>query len=99
MTENHKEPITDFLELVTKVNYFTKLQPESEDNNTLKTKLQIASYTELNLTISSLLKASITMLKNDNSEVAIATTLLLEMALKLLPDDEMELLDKLHQIL
>jgi len=86
----------DFLESIDRMKYFTKLSPDIKDNdNSINMMLKVHSYTELNLTISSLLKASMNIMKDDFKKNEIEVMLLLEMALQLLPTDEMELLDQI----
>ena len=98
METQQKELATTILELMGKMNYFTKLKPDAE-NNSFSVPIKLSSYSELNLTVSSLLKTSISLLKNDiSSKIAIDLIILLEIALQLLPEDEMELLDKMREI-
>jgi hypothetical protein len=76
--------------------YFTKLSSDCKRNdNSINMMLKVHSYTELNLTISSLLKASINIMKDDFEKNEMEIILLLEIALQLLPIDEMELLDQI----
>ena len=101
-TEN-KESVTEFLDLMSKIKYFTKLKPDNKNSNLFKIELKIASYNELNLLVSDLLKVSIAALKSDapdssTSVSGINVLLLLEIALQLLPDAEIELLDELHKL-
>lgn len=63
MKAEHKESVTEFLDLMSKIKYFTKLKPDNKNSNLFKTELKIASYTELNLLVSDLLKVSIAALK------------------------------------
>lgn len=103
MKTQQEESATDFLKLVKNMDYFTKLKSDNSNGNLFNVTLRTASYNELNLMVSCLLKASICPLKNNNStlssvsESEIDVLLLLEMALQLLPDEEMELLDEVHQ--
>jgi hypothetical protein len=99
MKDKSNEPIFHFLELAEQMNYFTKLQPNAKNTNSFKTDLEITSYSELSHSISSLLRTSISILKNDPSEVGIEVMLLIEIAYKLLPHDEMELLDELYPLI
>ncbi|PWB22163.1 hypothetical protein [Flavobacterium sp. HTF] len=101
----NKEQAKSLLKLMTKSNYFTKLKRENKKENTFIIPLKITSYNELNLMVSDLLKASIILLNQDakslssftnNSDINVMT--LLEIALQLLPEDEMELMDDLHKI-
>lgn len=100
-----KERAEELLELINKGRYFTKLKPESKEANSFTILLKVSSYNELNLMVSDLLKASIILLNPDakslssftnNSDVNVMT--LLEIALQLLPEDEMELLDDLYKL-
>ncbi len=95
MKLERNEPAVNFLESVNNINYFTKLNSDSK-NNSFNVILKIASYSELNMTISSLLRASINAISNDSDKEGIDVMLLLEMALRLLPNDEMELLDEIY---
>ena len=103
MKAEHKESVTEFLDLMSKIKYFTKLKPDNKNSNLFKIELKIASYNELNLLVSDLLKVSIAALKSDapNSSASVSginVLLLLEIALQLLPDAEIELLDELHRL-
>jgi hypothetical protein len=103
MKTEHKESLTEFLDLMSKIKYFTKLKPDHKNSNLFKTELKIASYNELNLLVSDLLKVSIAALKSDTAHSSASGTginvlLLLELALQLLPDAEVELLDELHRL-
>ena len=103
MKTEHTESVTEFLDLMSKIKYFTKLKPDNKNSNLFKTELKIASYTELNLLVSDLLKVSIAALKSDTpdssaSASGINVLLLLELALQLLPDAEIEILDELHKL-
>ncbi|MEO8533483.1 MAG: hypothetical protein ABI441_07030 [Flavobacterium sp.] len=94
-----KEPVAPILELMSKMNYFTKLKNETQNDNSFSIPIKVSSYNELNGMVSSILKTSISLLKNDTcSETETDVLLLLEIALQLLPDDEMELLDELHKL-
>ncbi|QSB27793.1 hypothetical protein [Flavobacterium sp. CLA17] len=103
MKTKQEESATDFLKLVKNMKYFTKLKSDNSNGDLFNVTLKTASYNELNLMVSCLLKASICALKNDNSgyssasESGIDVLLLLEMALQLLPDEEMQLLDEFHK--
>lgn len=103
MKAEHKESVTEILDLMSKIKYFTKLKPDNKNSNLFKTELKIASYSELNLLVSDLLKVSIVALKSDtpNSSASVSginVLLLLEIALQLLPDAEIEILDELHKL-
>lgn len=99
MTEPSKLSITDFLEFASRVNYFTQLKPTKKNKNSFKTKMTISCYNELMQTIISLLRTSINKLQQEESQTAIDVMLLLEIAIQLLPSDEMELLDELYKVL
>ncbi|WP_374172160.1 hypothetical protein [Flavobacterium tructae] len=67
--------------------------------------LKVSGYNELNLMVSDLLKASIILLNDDARNLSsivsvsdINVMTLLEIALQLLPEEEMELLDDLHKL-
>lgn len=99
MTEPIKLSITDFLEFAARVNYFTQLKPSKTNRNSFKTKMTISCYNELMQSIISLLRTSINTLQQEEFETAIDVMLLLEIAIQLLPSDEMELLDELYKVL
>lgn len=87
------------LKLIAKRDYFTKLKPGHD--HSLEATIKVASYNELNLMVASLLKTSISILKNEvsglsdsNEIIEIDVINLLEIALQLLPESEMELLDE-----
>ena len=105
MEMQHKEQVTEFLESMKRINKFTKLKPENSNDNSLNVTLRVSCYNELNLMVSDLLKASIILLNDDARNLSKTTTAsdinvmtLLEIALQLLPEDEMELLDDLHKL-
>ena len=105
MEIQHKEQITEFLESMNRINKFTKLKPENSNDNSLNVTLRVSCYNELNLMVSDLLKASIILLNDDVRNLSNTTKVsdinvmtLLEIALQLLPEDEMEILDDLHKL-
>lgn len=90
---------------MTKTNYFTKLKPENKTGNAFTIPLKVSSYNELNLMVSDLLKASIILLNPDANGLSSFTKdnnvnvmTLLEIALQLSPEDEMELLDEVYKV-
>jgi len=105
MEMQNKERAEEILELMSKTNYFNKLKPQNKIGNSFTIPLQVSSYNEMNMMVSDLLKASIILLNpeakslssfTNNSDVNVMT--LLEIALQLLPEEEMELLDDLHKL-
>lgn len=99
-----KDSMTDFLKIVNKFNYFSKLKPDPKSAELFVMELKISRYTELNSMLSDILKVSILALEHDlpyvsqtipNPEINVMG--LLEMALQLLPYREVELLDEIHQ--
>lgn len=102
MEIQHTKQVTAFLESMKRMNKFSTLQ--SEDNS-FSVPLKVSGYNELNIMVSDLLKASIVLmnkearsLANFESDTDINVVTLLEIALQLLPDQEMEVLDDLHKI-
>ncbi|KRD58499.1 hypothetical protein ASE40_19420 [Flavobacterium sp. Root935] len=102
METQNKERAEELLELINKGRYFTKLNPEPKEANSFTIPLKVSSYNELNLMVSDLLKASIILLNPDANGLSSFTKdnnvnvmTLLEIALQLLPEEEMELLDDL----
>lgn len=105
MEIQNKERAEELLEIMNKGNYFTKLKPEDKAENSFTIPLKVSSYNEMNMMVSDLLKASIILLNPDASGLSSFTKennvnvmTLLEIALQLLPEDEMELLDDLHKL-
>ncbi|MEN2487991.1 hypothetical protein AAYQ05_09355 [Flavobacterium sp. B11] len=98
MNLKQREIASDFVELMNRINYFKKLEPDPKSKNEFKLSLKIASYSELNLTIASLLKTSICALKDDPISTGMDVLLLLEIALQMLTSDEMELLDEFYRV-
>lgn len=98
MTENRTQ-LTHFLETAGKKHYFTKLQPYDTIDTSFTASFKIETYTDLMLTITSLIRTSIAILRNEEYNSEHDAALLLEMVKKLLPNDEMELLDELYSIL
>lgn len=104
MEGQHQESTTALLELINSGSYFTKLKQEN-NNDSFSVALKVSCYNELNLMVSDLLKASIILLNDDARNLSNLTTVsdinvmtLLEIALQLLPDEEMMLLDDLHKL-
>lgn len=96
METQHKESLTELLELMSKVNYFKTLKP---NNNSFDATLKVSCYSELNSMISSLMKGSISLLQAETSGKAFPDAMvLIEIALQLLPNDEMELLDEVWRV-
>ncbi|TDX09449.1 hypothetical protein [Flavobacterium sp. S87F.05.LMB.W.Kidney.N] len=94
--ETQQKAVTELLEIVNKGNYFNKLKP---NNDSLSATLNVSCYSELNIIVTALLKASITMLQSENSTKPFSDAMVLvEMALQLLPNDEMELLDEVFRV-
>ncbi|MFC0779346.1 hypothetical protein [Flavobacterium sp. HJSW_4] len=105
MEIQNKERAEELLELINKGRYFTKLKPEPKENNSFTIPLKVSSYNELNLMVSDLLKASIILLNPEAKSLSSFTKdnepnvmTLLEIALQLLPEDEMELLDEVYKV-
>lgn len=105
MEIEHKESVTDLFESMNKVEYFKKLKPGNTIDDSFSVTLKVSCYNELNLMVSDLLKASIILLNEDARNLSSLTAVtdinvmtLLEIALQLLPEQEMELLDDLHKI-
>lgn len=96
MEEEANRVVTEFLELTSKINFFTRLKPENRIENSFSVTLKVSSYNELQLMISDLLKAGIMVLQDNSTDINAMT--LVEIALQLLPQDEMGLLDDLHKI-
>jgi hypothetical protein len=94
--ETQQKAVTELLEIMNKGNYFNKLKP---NNDSFCTTLNVSCYSELNIMVTALLKASITMLQSENSPKPFSDAMILvEMALQLLPNDEMELLDEVFRV-
>ncbi|UTN06553.1 hypothetical protein L0669_11730 [Flavobacterium bizetiae] len=105
MEMQHTKQLTEFLESMKRINKFDKLKSENRSDNSFSVTLKVSGYNELNLMISDLLKASIVLMNKEarslavfESDTDINVVTLLEIALQLLPDQEMELLDDLHKI-
>lgn len=105
MELQNKERAEELLEFINNGRYFTKLKPETKENNSFTIPLKVSSYNEINLMVSDMLKASIILLNPDarglssfTKDQNINIMTLLEIALQLLPEEEMELLDDLHNV-
>lgn len=105
MEIQHIKQVKEFLESMNRMNKFSTLKLEDNNDNSFSVPLKVSGYNELNLIVSDLLKASIVLmnkearsLANFESDTDINVVTLLEIALQLLPDQEMELLDDLHKI-
>lgn len=102
MEIQNTEQTAKLLELLKKGKDFKKLKPDTNDKNSFSITLNVSSYNELNLMVSDLLKASIILLNEDARSLSVLkddvnVMTLLEIALQLLLEEEMELLDDLHQ--
>lgn len=96
METQQKESLTELLELMGKVNYFKTLKPNKDS---FDATLKVSWYSELNIMISSLMKGSISLLQTETSGKAFPDAMvLIEIALQLLPNDEMELLDEVFRV-
>jgi len=105
MKTQNEDKISELLELINKGKYFTKLKLEHKEDSSFTIPLKVCSYNELNLMVSDLLKASIVLMNKEarslavfHKETDINVLTLLEIALQLLPDQEMELLDDLNKL-
>lgn len=105
MEAQNKKRAEELIEIINKGKYFTTLKPEAKEINLFAIPLKVSSYNELNLMVSDLLKASIILLNPDAQSLSSFTKdnnvnviTLLEIALQLLPEDEMELLDDLYKV-
>jgi hypothetical protein len=106
METKHTVKVTEFLESMKRIDKFKKLKSENNSDNSFSVNLKVSGYNELNLIVSSLLKASIILLNDDArsqacfpfNEADNNVMTLLEIALQLLLEDEMEVLDDLHEI-
>lgn len=101
----NEDKISELLELINKGKSFTKLKLEHKEDTSFTIPLKVCSYNELNLMVSDLLKASIVLMNKEarslavfHKETDINVLTFLEIALQLLPDQEMELLDDLHKL-
>lgn len=104
METQEKDLKTDFVQLVNKFKYFTKLKPDPKNEELFVMELKVSGYRELNSMIADILKVSILAIESDapyvsrtlvNPEINVMG--LLEIALQLLPHGETELLDEVHQ--
>lgn len=105
MKVNAKDSVSDFLNLVNRSAYFTKLKSDEKKDDVLTLELKVTGYNKANLLVRDLLKVSILALESDPLCVSQVVELpevnvlgLLEIALQLLPDAEPELLDELHKL-
>ncbi|GAA3771524.1 hypothetical protein [Flavobacterium ginsengiterrae] len=102
MKLNHTEQTAKIFELINKGKDFKKLKPDNNERNSFTVPLKVSGYNELNLMVTELLKASIILLNKETRSMSVVkddvnVMTLLEIALQLLPEEEMELLDDLHQ--
>lgn len=96
LMETQQKAVTELLEVMNKGNYFIKLKP---NNDSFSATLNVSCYSELNIMVTALLKASITMLQSENSTKPFSDAMILvELAPQLLPNDEMELLDEVFRV-
>jgi len=104
MEAEEKDLRRDFVSLMNRINYFTKLKPDQEKENSFVVELKVSGYNELSLMIADLLKVSILALESDppyvselirNPEINVLG--IIELALQLMPQREFEIFDELHQ--
>lgn len=104
METQEKDLKADFVQLVNKFKYFTRLKPDPKNGELFVVELKVSGYNELNSMISDILKVSILAIESDvpyvsrtlfNPEINVMG--LLEIALQLMPHGEIELLDEVHQ--
>ncbi|KRD06488.1 hypothetical protein ASE21_20245 [Flavobacterium sp. Root901] len=105
MKNQNDDRIAEILQLMNKGKYFTKLKLEHKEDKSFTIPLKVSSYNELNLIVSDLLKASIVLMNKEarsfavfHKDTDINVLTLLEIALQLLPEDEMVLVDDLHKL-
>lgn len=105
METHHTKQVKEFLESMNRINKFDKLKSENKSDSSFSVPLKVSGYNELNSMVSDLLKSSIVLMNKEarslavfESDADINVVTLLEIALQLLPDQEMELLDDLHKI-
>lgn len=103
MEAEKKDPISDFVTLLNRVNYFPKLSSDQEKEGSFIVQLKVSGYNELSIMIADLLKVSILALECDPPYVSelihkpeINVLGLLELILQLMPQREFELFDELH---
>lgn len=105
METQSKERAEKLLELINRRRYFNKLKTENKRDHSFTIPIKVSGYNELNQMVSDLLKTIIILLNPEaktlssftkDDEIDVMT--LLEIALQLLPDEEMELLDNLHKV-
>ncbi|OXA70640.1 hypothetical protein B0A67_15555 [Flavobacterium aquidurense] len=105
MESQQTKQVTEFLESMNRINKFNTLKTENKGDNSFSVTLKVSGYNELNSMVSDLLKSSIVLMNKEarslaffESDTDINVVTLLEIALQLLPDQEMELLDDLHKM-
>ena len=105
MEKQYNEQVAEFLQSMYAAKKFKRLKPHNDGDNSFNVTLKVSGYSQLNLMVSDLLKASILLLHHDapslpshtvNTDINVMT--LLEIALQLLPEDEMEVLDDLYKL-
>lgn len=94
----------DFVDLMNRIDFFSKLKADQEKQGSFILELKVSGYNELSIIIADLLKVSILALESDppyvselikNPEINVLG--LLELVLQLMPRREFELFDELHQ--
>ena len=91
--------------LIEKLDYFNTLKQDEQKPDLFTAEIKVTGYHDLILTVSDLLKASILALDSEPPYVSgsifdpeINVITLLEIALQLLPQGEIELLDQIHKM-
>ncbi|KAF2331978.1 hypothetical protein [Flavobacterium daemonense] len=104
MEIEEKDSHRDFVSLMNKIDFFTKLKTDQEKENSFVLEVKVSGYNELSIMIADLLKVSILALESDPPYVSelirnpqINVLGILELALQLMPQREFELFDELHQ--
>jgi hypothetical protein len=88
------------------VRYFNTLKPVTDKTDMYTAKIRVLNYCELAYVISNMLKLCILALDQEAPEISktvknqsVNVGIVLEIVAQLLPLDEIELLDEMHQIL
>ncbi|MGX7668929.1 hypothetical protein [Flavobacterium pedocola] len=105
MKENEIHSLTDLHKYIGNRRYFTLLKPCEHRKESYNVPLQFSGHADVIFTVMDIIKVAILALEADepydsnhivNSRINIRN--LLEIALQLIPMEEMQLLDEIHQL-
>lgn len=104
METNDIRSLPELFEHIGKMKFFSILKPDKKSEGSYEAKIEFTGYTDLLCTVMDIIKVSVLALDTDEpynstliSHPEVNVRNLLELALQLIPLEEMEVLDELHR--